>query len=112
MTNPQRPWRQFLHYCRGCDNVLLPYGDTCECGTVTPLPVSRLPGTCKQWHQLATTTVLRLGKAYIAVDYDITNDRLVQIKAIRAKGKPDLKIRPYYQKIIVHQIAKAEGVLK
>jgi hypothetical protein len=112
MTDPQTPWRQFLHWCHKCQIVLLPYGNTCpECGTTTPLPVSRMPGHCKPWHQLATTTVLRIGKAYIAVDYDITRDKQVSIKAIRAKGKPSLRIRPYCQKMIIHQIAKAEGIL-
>lgn len=110
MTHPAR--NKFLHWCHGCGNMLLPYGSRCQdCGKTDPLPVSRLPATCRPWHQLATTTVLRLGKAYIAVDYEITDMEHVIIKCIRARGKPSITVRQYYQRMIINQIAKAEGIL-
>ena len=105
MTNP-------LHWCRGCQNVLLPYGTACEdCATLTPLPVGRVGSSVKPWNQLAPTVLIRLGKAYLAADYEITDGGQVIVTRVRAKGRPTIKVRPMYTRMIANVIAKAEGVL-
>ena len=61
--------------------------------------------------QLASMTLLKIGKAYIAVSYDIGNDNGITITRISGRKHPYLKLRPYYIKMIIHHIAKAEGIL-
>lgn len=109
MTNPNR--HTFLHWCHGCGNVCLPYGDACgDCSKTDPLPAHRIGLSMRPWHQLATMTLVRVGKAVLCAHYDI-NAGAVVVTRLDARNRPDIKIRPYYVRQIESSIAKAEGVL-
>ena len=110
MTKPHTNWRTFLHWCHGCGNVLLPYGNRCDCGRTDQMPAHRIGQSMRPWHQLATMTLVRVGKAVLCAHYTVDN-KAVRVTRVDGRGKPDIKIRPYYVRQIESSISKAEGVL-
>lgn len=74
------------------------------------MPAHRIGQSMRPWHQLATMTLVRVGKAVMCAHYDI-NAGVVSVTRLDARRRPDIKIRPYYVRQIESSIAKAEGVL-